>query len=316
MPRLEELRLMAKIAHLYYDLHHTQSEIAEQMSISQASISRLLKRAEEEKIVRITVSMPNGVYTALEEALQEKYALKEVIVAHCSADEDEAILRALGSAAAFYLENTLKKNEVVGISSWSATLLQMVEAMHPLNRKMETQVVQILGGVGNPAAEVHAARLTERLANLLQGTAHFLPAPGVVGTADSRQIMADDPFVKAAIDLFDQVTLALVGIGAVEPSKLLASSGNVFSSEELAHLQTMGAVGDICVRFFDLAGYPVVTDLNQRVIGMSLEQLRNVERTVGIAGGQRKIQAIRGALAGKWINVLITDNFTAERLLA
>lgn len=316
MPRLEELRLMAKIAHLYYDLHHTQSEIAEQMSISQASISRLLKRAEEEKIVRITVSMPNGVYTALEEALQEKYALKEVIVAHCSVDEDEAILRALGSAAAFYLENTLKKNEVVGISSWSATLLQMVEAMHPLNRKMETQVVQILGGVGNPAAEVHAARLTERLANLLQGTAHFLPAPGVVGTADSRQIMADDPFVKAAIDLFDQVTLALVGIGAVEPSKLLASSGNVFSSEELAHLQTMGAVGDICVRFFDLAGHPVVTDLNQRVIGMSLEQLRNVERTVGIAGGQRKIQAIRGALAGKWINVLITDNFTAERLLA
>lgn len=315
MPRLEELRLMAKVAHLYYELHLTQSQIAEQMDISQATVSRLLRRAEDEKIVRIAVSLPAGVYTHLEEALQKAYGLKEVIVVHCAEDEDESILRGIGSAAAFYLENTLKKNEIVGISSWSATLLQMVDAMHPLNRKLETQVVQILGGVGNPAAEVHATRLTERLVKLIQGTAIFLPAPGVVGSVESRQILLNEPFVKAAVDLFDHVTLALVGIGAVEPSKLLASSGNVFEPEALELLKKVGAVGDICLRFFDADGNPAVTPLNDRVIGMSLEQLRKIERTVGIAGGPRKTQAIRGALAGQWINVLITDNFTAERLL-
>lgn len=111
------------------------------------------------------------------------------------------------------------------------------------------------------------------------------------------------------------MTLALVGIGAVEPSKMLASSGNVFSSDELKLLSSRGAVGDICLRFFDAAGQPVITPLNERVISMELEQLRRVPRVIGVAGGRRKAAAIRGALAGKRINVLITDRAMAQRLL-
>jgi DNA-binding transcriptional regulator LsrR (DeoR family) len=81
-------------------------------------------------------------------------------------------------------------------------------------------------------------------------------------------------------------------------------------------LRQHGAVGDICLRFFDQAGQAVVTPLNERVIGMGLEQLKEIDRCVGIAGGRRKHHAIRGALAGGWINVLITDRFTAETLIA
>ncbi|MBO0794098.1 MAG: RNA polymerase subunit sigma-70, partial [Ktedonobacteraceae bacterium] len=120
---------------------------------------------------------------------------------------------------------------------------------------------------------------------------------------------------RDAMCLFDQVTIALVGIGTVEPSGLLASSGNIFSPEELDMLRVAGAVGDICLRFFDASGTPVTTPLNDRVIGMKLDQLRQVKRAVGIAGGQQKISAIRGALQGRYINVLITDRFTAQRLL-
>ena len=115
--------------------------------------------------------------------------------------------------------------------------------------------------------------------------------------------------------LFDRVSMALVGIGALEPSKLLASSGNVFSNEELEMLRSRGAVGDICVRFFDAQGKPVLMPLDDRVISMSLEQLKRVKRSVGVAGGKRKHEAIRGALLGGLINVLITDRFTAERLV-
>ena len=127
--------------------------------------------------------------------------------------------------------------------------------------------------------------------------------------------MQADQFVKNALALFDKVTLALVGIGSVAPSKLLASSGNVFSTDELEMLRTQGAVGDLCLRFFDAQGQPVHTPLNERVIGISLDQLKKVQRSVGIAGGKRKTAAIQGALAGGWINVLITDHFTARRLV-
>jgi DNA-binding transcriptional regulator LsrR (DeoR family) len=315
MSRLDELRLITAVARLYYEQGLGQIEIAGRLSLSQSTVSRLLKRARDEKIVRTVVSVPSGVYPDLEDKLQAKYKLQQAIVADCAGDTEEATRREIGAAAAYYLETTLKQGEVVGISSWSETLLAMVDAMHPLSRETEAQVVQILGGVGNPAAEAHAARLTGRLADLIHGRVTSLPAPGVVGSANSLRVLLEDQFVGKAMTLFDRVTLALVGIGAVEPSKLLASSGNVFSAAELDHLRAQGAVGDICLRFFDHAGQPVWTPLNERVIGISLEQLRQVKRSVGIAGGRRKFEAIRGALIGGWINVLITDCFTAEQLL-
>ena len=113
--------------------------------------------------------------------------------------------------------------------------------------------------------------------------------------------MLKDRYVQEATALFKSVTLALVGIGAVEPSKLLAASGNVFSPQELKSLSARGAVGDICLRFFDAAGEPVQTPLNDRVISMELSQLKQVRRVVGIAGGKRKTAAIRGALRG-WLD--------------
>jgi DNA-binding transcriptional regulator LsrR (DeoR family) len=306
---------MAKVARLYYERKARQAEIAAQLDLSQATVSRLLKRAEEEQIVRITVSVPHGAFTELEEALEQRYGLKEAIVVEGGADEDE-IVRDLGAAAAAYVETTLKSGEVIGISSWSSTLVAMVDAMHPLPRSVSTRVVQILGGVGDPNAENHATHLTRRMASLTHGEATFLPTPGITGSAEMARIYLEDPFVRPALAQFELVTLALVGIGTVEPSKLLTSSGNIFNGDELDLLRRQGSVGDICLRFFDQGGAPVITPLNDRVIGMRLEQLQRAPRSVGIAGGPRKLAALRGALGGRWINVLITDRATAERLLA
>jgi len=313
MARIDELRLMTKVARMYYEQSLRQTEIMDRLNMSQSTISRLLKRAEKAGIVRIAVSIPSGAHPDLEEALQERYGLKEAIVID-SIDDDEQIVRDLGPAAAYYVETTLRPHDVVGLSSWSAALLAMVDAMQPSSRTAGVQVVQILGGVGNPSAEVHATHLTRRFANLVGGTATLLPAPGVVGSAEARRVMLRDHFVNEATRLMSSVTLALVGIGAIEPSRMLAASGNVFSAAELETLRDQGAVGDICLRFFDPDGVPVVTPLNDRVIGMDLAQLRETPRVVAVAGGSRKTAAIRGALAGKLINVLITDRNTAGRL--
>lgn len=313
---IEELRLLAKVAQLYHSHELNQREIAQRLDLSQATVSRLLKRAVTEGVVRITVSMPSGVFGDLEEDVRRQYGLREVIVVDAEAPDDETgIQQSLGAAAAFYLENTLRPDEVIGISSWSATLLAMVDAMHPVSRPSSALVVQILGGIGRPEAEVHASRLTGRLAKLVSGTGQFLTAPGIVGSLKARDILLDDPYIAASVALFDRITLALVGIGSVQPSELLASSGNIYSEDELNLLRRGGAVGDVCLRFFDAEGCPVLTPLNERVIGIPLEKLQRVERTVGIAGGRRKHAAIRGAVMGRWINVLITDRFTAESLL-
>ena len=137
--------------------------------------------------------------------------------------------------------------------------------------------------IGNPTAETHAAQLTRRLASLVNGQATVLSAPGVVGSKETRNILLSDPFVTEPA-YFDHLTLALVGIGSIEPSRLLASSGNVFSQAELTSLREQGAVGDICLRFFDAQGNKVESPLDERVIGLDLEQLRAVRRSVGVAG--------------------------------
>jgi DNA-binding transcriptional regulator LsrR (DeoR family) len=262
----------------------------------------------------MTLTMPSGLHPELEDALQSAYSLREAIVVDTS-DQEDQIVRDLGAAAAYYVETTLKARDTIGISSWSAALLAMVEAMHPTPRAAGANVVQILGGIGNPGAELHATQLTRRLANLLGGVATLLPAPGAVGSAEARRVMMKDRYVQEAIALFKSISIALVGIGSVTPSKMLAASGNVFSTKELTSLSGRGAVGDICLRFFDADGAPVVTPLNERVIAIELADLKRIDRVVGIAGGRRKLAAIRGALRGRLIDVLITDRSTAERLV-
>lgn len=307
---------MVRIARMYYTERRSQPDIAALLGISQARVSRLLRRAETEHIVRITVSAPPGVYPELEESLARAFGLQVAIVVDAPGDTDEQLLPELGAAAAFYLETTLRSGDVVGISSWSASLLATVDALHPLPKLERVRAVQILGGVGNPGARIHANRLTQRFAQLVDGEPVYLPSPGLAGSAESAQALREDQFVAEGMALFDHLTVALVGIGALEPSRLLASSGNAFTREELNALRDRGgAVGDIGLRFFDAGGRPVVSPFDDRVIGITLEQLRAAGRCVAVAGGHRKAVAIHGALAGGWVHVLITDKTTAEMVL-
>lgn len=315
MARVDELRLMARVARLYHESGVRQPEIASRLRLSQPKVSRLLRQALEEGIVRISVRAPSGTHPGLEEALQQRYGLLEVEVVDIAVADEEHLYRELGAAAAYHLETTVRSGDIIGVSSWSATLLAMVDALHPVATLRGVRVVQILGGGGDPAAEGHATHLIRRLAHLLQSEGTFLPAPSSVGSPEAKRVLLEDPFVRRAMDLFGQLSVALVGIGGQEPSGLLASSGNVFSAEELASVRAAGGVGDIGLRFLAADGTRIVTPLHERVIGIELEQLRRVPRAIGVAGGPRKTAAIRAALLGGWINSLITDRRTAERLL-
>ncbi|MET4690338.1 sugar-binding transcriptional regulator [Sinorhizobium fredii] len=314
MGRLNELRLMSRVAQMYYIEGKRQAEIGEHLRLSQATVSRMLKRAEAEGIVRTTIIPPVGTYAELESALRDRFNLAEAVVVDCSEDRDGAIMSRIGEAAAHLLEVTLSQGEIIGVSSWSQTIFRMVENIHPQKSAQAKYVVQTLGGMGDPSVQTHATQLTTRLARLAGAEPKLLPVQGVTSSREAKLLMLADPFVRETMELFGSITLAIVGIGAVEPSELLARSGNIFSARELADLAEAGAVGDISLRFFDKEGKPVKTPLDERVIGINLEELARVDRVVALAGGQKKTDAIAGALRTGVIDMLITDRFTAERL--
>lgn len=316
MGRLNELRLIARVAQMYHVEGKRQAEIAEIMRMSQATVSRMLKRAEQEDIVRTTVIPPPGTFADLETALRDRYGLTEAIVIDCSEDRDGAIMARIGEAAAHFLEVTLQQDEIIGVSSWSQTILRMVDNIHPLKSAKAKYIVQILGGMGDASVQTHATQLTARLAKLTGGEPRLLLVQGITSSREAKLVMLADPVVRGTMDLFGRLSLAIVGIGAVEPSELLARSGNTFSPQEMAMLHEAGAVGEISYRFYDKLGKPVETPLNERVIGISLEDLRRTDRVMALGGGESKTQAIDGALKLGVIDVFVTDKFTAARLTA
>jgi len=313
------MRLTTRIARMYHERGIGQTRIAEQLGLSQARVSRLLKQAEQLGIVKTTVHVPEGVHADDEVRLEDHYGLDEVIlveVEETAQQDDEAMARALASTVAGYLELALPALESVGVSSWSSTLLAAVNAMRPIPGGVTTHIVQTLGGVGVPSAQRNATRLTEHLAALASAEPVFMLAPGVVATLEAKHALMADPACSQAIGQFDHLSAVLMGIGALPPSRMLRESGNVFSEQDLSDLKQAGAAGDVCMRFFDAQGRPIRTHFDERVIGISSEQVRRTRRRIGVAGGLRKFEAIRAALRGGWISTLITDLDTGQRLLA
>ena len=309
----ENARLMTKVARLYHEQGLSQPNISARLHISQSRVSRLLTKATEVGIVRTTVVNTAGVYAELEDELEKRYSVSEIVIVD-TADSEEQILKSLGSAAAHYLESTLTGGDKIGISSWSATLLSTVEAMRPKVSKVADEVVQVIGGVGESNAQAHAVRLAGRLAEVTGARVSYLPAPGLVSTPEAARALFANQNISSVLNSVEELTLLLVGIGSIDPSKLLKESGNSLSEKERKELAKLGAVGDVCMRFFDENGKSLKTNLDKRIIGISADQLKNISRRVAVAGGARKHKAIRAALEGGWVNVLITDHKTAKKL--
>lgn len=310
-----QLRLITKVARMYHERGIRQVDIAETLHLSQARVSRLLKRASDLGIVRTVVVVQQGIHTDLEEALEDRFQLPEAVVVDVEGSVAD-ILAGIGSAGASYLESTLTGGERIGISSWSQTLLSVVDRMRPLRLAGADNVVQLIGGMGVTAAQARANRLLSDLAQLLGANATFVPAPGLVGNKTIRDSLLHDPAMEAVATEWSALTMALVGIGSLPPSEFLRESGNAVDQAEQARLLAAGAVGDVCHRFFDVDGRPVRSGLDDRVLGIAPEILRAIPRRVGLAGGPTKHAAIRAAVVGGWVNVLVTDIETAKTLLS
>ena len=309
-----QLRLITKVARMYHERGVRQTDIAETLHLSQTRVSRLLKRAAELGIVRTVVAVAPGVHTELEEALEEKYGLAEAVVVDVEGTNEE-ITAALGSVGATYLETTLTGGERIGISSWSQTLIAVVDRMRPFRVPGAESVIQLIGGVGAAVVQTQGNRLLTEFARLLGATAIFVPAPGLVGNKAIGDSLLSDPAMESVAKEWARLSLALVGIGSLPPSPLLRASGNAADLADQDRLLAAGAVGDVCQRYFDAAGNLMPSDLDDRVVGIDPGTLRKIPRRIGIAGGDSKHAAIRAAVEGHWVNVLLTDTGTAVALL-
>lgn len=307
----ETQKLLCKVAKAYYEDGLTQQVIGQRFGLSRIKVSRLLSQAREQHVIQISIATPPGSYVELEHELEGRYALDEAIVVPPQ-ETPQALHQALGLAAASCLVRSLQGHETLALT-WGNTLLSTVAAL-PANQWPEMRVVQMLGGLGHPEADVYGADLVHRAAQTFGAKARMLAAPGIVASPEVRAALLADAQIAGTLALAAQADIALVGIGRPTVNSVVMQS-NILTEAEFAALQALGAVGDIGLRFFDADGRAIPHAINDRIIGLTLEQIRAIPRVIGVAGGPEKFEVIRAALRGQLINVLVTDEDNARRLV-
>jgi deoxyribonucleoside regulator len=305
--------LLAQAANLYFEDGLNQGDIAEQLGVSRASVSRLLAEARQLGVVEIRINFPLTRNSELESALAEQFGLSMVYVLSTKSILPEHILGRLGRLASQHLQARLQPGMIVALS-WGTAVFETVQAMR--RRAVDgLQVVQVIGAAGSGNPRIDGPDLARELAERLNGEYHYLHAPLLVENSFVRDTLLNDPRMQRTLELARKANVALVGIGSTQPEiSPLVRAGYLTSAqgEELARL---GAVGDFCGYHIDQQGELVDSPVNQRVVGITLSDLREIPLVIGVAGGAIKAPTMLGVLRGELIDVLVTDDQAAQEVL-
>ncbi|TYC06799.1 MAG: sugar-binding transcriptional regulator [Kosmotoga sp.] len=301
---------MVRICKLYYLENYTQSQIAKVVGISRSQVSRLLNEARRQGLVEIKIHENIISTSELEKLVKKKFNLVNVIIAESISGN---YLNDISNVASDFLANYIEDGMIIGIS-WGRTLARTIDGIITSKRLRNTLFLPLLGGVGQMKYEFQMNTLVEKISNAFNASSFYLHAPAFFEDQKALEIMLKDGSIQIVTELWEKLDMAIVGIG--EPISLSNAFKPVFSPDFLSMLLKQSAVGDIAARFFTEEGKPCdLGKYSKHILGITLEQLKNVPQVIGIAGGNEKISAIRAAIKGKFINSLVTDILTARELV-
>jgi DNA-binding transcriptional regulator LsrR (DeoR family) len=218
----------------------------------------------------------------------------------------------VGEAGAEYLSHVIDGFRVLGVS-WGRTLYHVVKNVKPLEAR-DLTVVQMSGGLGTIEG-TDTNILTMMLSQKFGGRAYVIQAPVIVKNRLIKESLLGESKIREALDRAKRSDGVILGIGAVDKGGGLWRAGFLDQKDEV-RLKKAGAVGAMGGRFYNVYGETCFNDLDDRIIGLTLDELRKIKHKIGIASGSEKIDAILGALRGKLLDMFITDEKTAEGLLA
>jgi deoxyribonucleoside regulator len=304
-------RDILKICYLYYQEEKTQEEISKLFGVSRFKISRTLKEAKRKGYVTITINDPKGDFTDTEIKLANTFGLQQAIVVRFNEFSDKSAMDQVAEAGAHYLSQIVGDYHILGVT-WGRTVSYVVHHLKPIEVKNLT-LVQIGGGLGTIEGTDNNM-LTMMLGQKLGARAHVIPAPVIVRNRSIRDRLFKEKKIQQTLEIAKKADLVLFGVGIIGKQGLLWRSG-FLHKDDTAKLRKAGAVGQICGRSFNARGQKCLDELDDRTIGLNLDQIRKIKHKIFIAIGREKVAAILGALRGKLANVLVTDENTAASLL-
>lgn len=307
-PERDDYDLAVRAAWLYYNDGLTQAQVAKRLFVSRQSVGRLLETARQHGIVRIELDARYLAAMGLATRLRNRLRLDDAVVVPTfdGPMSRERTNERVAAATAAYIRRYLHPGVVVGVG-WSDSAARALTMLSPDSLEGVT-LASMAGTIDNVAQLVSENPAAVRCLRTV-------PAPLFVSSRAIAVGLMQEEAVSGVFDLARHASVTLTGVGAVRPGSSAVRTGMV-TEEEVADFGRRGAVGDMVGHWFDIRGRIVPGPTSERTVGLGLDEMRTLPNVVGIAAGREKVDAIRGAVAGGYLNVLVTDEPTAEALLA
>ncbi|MBP3700451.1 MAG: sugar-binding transcriptional regulator [Lachnospiraceae bacterium] len=317
---VDDIRLIYKCCSLYYEDDWKQQDIAEYLSISRASVSRMLQMGKEMGMVKVEICNPGLLtYDRMERQLERRLGLREVIIAEYQPfDNEEERTKRLSDKAMAYLCHTLKDGDMVGVSM-GRTLHNITQCKRTTSTPIACTIVPVLGGLSrdNPfEVKIHSNQIAIRLAEAIGGNCIQFFSPAIFSDRAVLQGFLKEMPIQNQFRYFEKLTMVVMGIGESSVIGSTLVQTEYMTESEMEQMIKEGAVGDICLRFFDKDGnMDPFHRFNDRVASITPDSLRQIDKRVGVANGGNKARAALGAVRSGCVNVLIIDVDCAQRMM-
>jgi deoxyribonucleoside regulator len=306
--------LLISISKLYFIDGLTQQELADRFSISRSNVSKYLKMARHENIVEIRINDTSSIGMKYQNDLVSRFNLSGAIVVS-SETEEELTKEKTARTAADLLPTLIAENMKIGLTI-GTTVFNVVKHLKAYDRQQNLEVVELIGGRGYLDLSIEGIDIALTLAKKLKASAHILQAPFIVKNENLASLLKEEPEIDRVLKLTEEVDLALFGIGSIHYEDTAYYQKGLLSEAELQRYIEQGAAGLLCGRMLRDDGKPFESDIDRRVIGLELANLKRIPVKVCVASGLKKVHGILGALRGSYIDYLVTDEDTAMQIIS
>lgn len=296
--------LMAKSAWYYYVGGLTQQSIADKLCVSRIQVMKLLDLARQNGIISFRLREDSFKRFDIEKKMSDMWGLSDVFIAPSPASGMEAAEN-VAYAAAMYIETFASDNDYINMG-YGYTLGKVLNHL-AMNMEKKLSIISLSGGV--------SCYLPDTKSSIFNANLYLMPAPLVVSSSEMAKAIIAEPSVQEILKMHKLASATVVGIGGMNEDATVVKSGTV-TKNDFRLLSMQNAVGDVLCHFYNKNGESVGTELDKRLISASLQTLKSLNRVIGVSAGPYKVDAILGALRAGLLNVLVTDEDTAEAVLA
>lgn len=320
--KLREERFIIKVVEMHYKQGLSQQEIGKKLNVSRTTISRALAQAKKQGYVQIKINYPEDSAINLEGRLEERFGLKEAVIASSLNEND--LKEEIAFFASDYLLRTLKNHMTIALTR-GVTLQNMVEFLGKDVRLkfLKTDDVNVvpLMAARNISVSMdkgyrmaYSNYLIEAVAKIINGNSYQMLAPQYVTSPEAKKVFMEEKSIKEVFDLAKSADIAVAGIGTLDHNSALTNA-EFIPMEEFERLQKKGGTGEILSHVVDKDGKLVKDEFEEHLLSLDLEEFKKIPIRVGVAYGLDKKEAILGVLRGGYVNVLITDEKVANYLI-